>query len=35
VEAAGGKVLALPLEPGFTTTNIEKELLARALARRA
>ena len=29
VEAAGGKVLALPLEPGFSTTNIEKELLAR------
>lgn len=30
VEAAGGKVLALPLEPGYSTTNIEKELLARA-----
>jgi rfaE bifunctional protein nucleotidyltransferase chain/domain len=30
VEAAGGKVLALSLEPGFSTTNIEKELLARA-----
>ena len=29
VEAAGGKVLALALEPGFSTTNIEKELLAR------
>ena len=29
VEAAGGKVLALSLEPGFSTTNIEKELLAR------
>ena len=29
VEAAGGKVMALPLEPGFSTTNIEKELLAR------
>ncbi len=29
VEAAGGKVLTLPLEPGFSTTNIEKELLAR------
>jgi len=30
VEAAGGKVMALSLEPGFSTTNIEKELLARA-----
>ena len=30
VEAAGGKVLALSLEPGFSTTNIEQELLARA-----
>ena len=29
VEAAGGKVMALPLEPGFSTTNIEKELLDR------
>lgn len=29
VEAAGGKVTLLPLEPGFSTTNIEKELLAR------
>ncbi len=29
VEAAGGKVLALSLEPGFSTTNIEKELLSR------
>lgn len=29
VEAAGGRVLALSLEPGFSTTNIEKELLAR------
>lgn len=29
VEAAGGKVLTLPLEPGFSTTNVEKELLAR------
>jgi rfaE bifunctional protein nucleotidyltransferase chain/domain len=33
VEAAGGKVMALALEPGFSTTNIEKELLARAAAR--
>jgi rfaE bifunctional protein nucleotidyltransferase chain/domain len=29
VEAAGGQVIALALEPGFSTTNIEKELLAR------
>ena len=29
VEAAGGKVVLLPLEPGFSTTNIEKELLSR------
>ena len=29
VEAAGGKVMALALDPGFSTTNIEKELLAR------
>jgi rfaE bifunctional protein nucleotidyltransferase chain/domain len=29
VEAAGGRVMALALEPGFSTTNIEKELLAR------
>ena len=29
VEAAGGKVMLLALEPGFSTTNIEKELLAR------
>ncbi len=29
VEAAGGQVHALSLEPGFSTTNIEKELLAR------
>lgn len=29
VEAAGGQVMALSLEPGFSTTNIEKELLAR------
>jgi rfaE bifunctional protein nucleotidyltransferase chain/domain len=32
VEAAGGKVVLLPLEPGFSTTNIEKELLARKAA---
>jgi D-glycero-beta-D-manno-heptose 1-phosphate adenylyltransferase len=29
VEAAGGKVMALALEPGFSTTNIEKQLLER------
>jgi D-beta-D-heptose 7-phosphate kinase/D-beta-D-heptose 1-phosphate adenosyltransferase len=29
VEAAGGRVVLLPLEPGFSTTYIEKELLAR------
>lgn len=33
VEAAGGKVMALALEPGFSTTNIEKELLTRLPAR--
>ena len=32
VEAAGGKVVLLPLEPGFSTTNIEKELLSRTQA---
>ena len=29
VEAAGGKVMALALEPGYSTTNILEELLAR------
>jgi D-glycero-beta-D-manno-heptose 1-phosphate adenylyltransferase len=29
VEAAGGKVMALALEPGYSTTNIVEELLAR------
>ena len=29
VEAAGGKVLALPLEPGYSTTGILEEILAR------
>lgn len=29
VEAAGGVVLPLPLEPGYSTTNIEKEILDR------
>jgi rfaE bifunctional protein nucleotidyltransferase chain/domain len=33
VEAAGGKVMALALEPGYSTTNIEKELLTRQPAR--
>lgn len=29
VEAAGGKVLALPLEPGYSTTGIVHEILSR------
>jgi rfaE bifunctional protein nucleotidyltransferase chain/domain len=29
VEAAGGRVLALPLEPGYSTTNIVDEILTR------
>jgi len=29
VEAAGGKVLALPLEPGYSTTGIVEEILRR------
>ena len=29
VEAAGGKVMALPLEPGYSTTGIVEEILAR------
>jgi len=29
VEASGGKVLALPLEPGYSTTGIVEEILAR------
>ena len=29
VEAAGGKVVLIPLEPGHSTTNIEKEILHR------
>src|SRR6202051_3712241 len=33
VEAGGGKVRALALEPGYSTTNIEKELLTRLPAR--
>jgi rfaE bifunctional protein nucleotidyltransferase chain/domain len=31
VEAAGGKVLALPLEPGYSTTGIVEEILTRQL----
>jgi rfaE bifunctional protein nucleotidyltransferase chain/domain len=34
VEAAGGTVVLLPLEPGYSTTNLEKELLARGTAQR-
>jgi rfaE bifunctional protein nucleotidyltransferase chain/domain len=30
VEAAGGQVLALPLEPGYSTTGILEEALARS-----
>jgi len=29
VEAAGGKVLALPLEPGYSTTNLVQQILDR------
>ncbi|MBX5496353.1 MAG: adenylyltransferase/cytidyltransferase family protein [Bryobacteraceae bacterium] len=29
VEAAGGKVMALPLEPGFSTTSVVEEILRR------
>jgi rfaE bifunctional protein nucleotidyltransferase chain/domain len=29
VEAAGGKVFALPLEPGYSTTGIVEEILSR------
>jgi D-glycero-beta-D-manno-heptose 1-phosphate adenylyltransferase len=32
VEAAGGRVMALALEPGYSTTNIVEELLARQLS---
>lgn len=31
VEAAGGQVLALPLEPGYSTTNIVEEVLTRTV----
>ena len=30
VEAAGGKVMALPLEPGYSTTDIVQEIILRA-----
>jgi rfaE bifunctional protein nucleotidyltransferase chain/domain len=30
VEAGGGKVLTLPMEPGYSTTNIVEKLLARS-----
>jgi rfaE bifunctional protein nucleotidyltransferase chain/domain len=30
VEAAGGQVLALPLEPGYSTTNVVDEILKRS-----
>ena len=30
VEASGGKVLALPLEPGYSTTGILEQILARS-----
>ncbi|HEX6897670.1 MAG TPA: adenylyltransferase/cytidyltransferase family protein [Bryobacteraceae bacterium] len=30
VEAAGGKVMALPLEPGYSTTGIVEEIIARS-----
>ena len=33
VEASGGEVLALPLEPGYSTTGILEEVLARGLSR--
>jgi bifunctional ADP-heptose synthase (sugar kinase/adenylyltransferase) len=29
VEAAGGRVLALPLEPGYSTTNLVDEVIRR------
>jgi D-glycero-beta-D-manno-heptose 1-phosphate adenylyltransferase len=30
VEAAGGQVIALPLEPGYSTTNVVDEILKRS-----
>ena len=35
VEAAGGKVVTIPLEQGFSTTNIVQEVLARRQRGRA
>jgi len=32
VEAAGGEVRLIPLEPGYSTTNVEKEILSRETA---
>jgi D-glycero-beta-D-manno-heptose 1-phosphate adenylyltransferase len=32
VEAAGGKVMALPLEPGYSTTDIVQEIISRSAA---
>lgn len=32
VEAAGGRVMALPLEPGYSTTNMVEEILRRGAA---
>src|SRR5271169_927290 len=32
VEASGGRVLALPLEPGYSTTGILEQVLARSSA---
>ena len=32
VEAAGGEVRLIPLEPGYSTTNVEKEILSRCPA---
>jgi D-beta-D-heptose 7-phosphate kinase/D-beta-D-heptose 1-phosphate adenosyltransferase len=32
VEAAGGEVRALPIEPGYSSTNIEQEILRRGNA---
>jgi len=35
VEAAGGQVFTLPLEPGYSTTNIVDKIIAREQARTA
>ncbi|MBS1833149.1 MAG: D-glycero-beta-D-manno-heptose 1-phosphate adenylyltransferase, partial [Acidobacteria bacterium] len=29
VEAAGGKVMTIPLEPGFSTSNVVADILSR------